>query len=57
MIINPQNDNEECFIWAVIAAENMGRKDHQCMSNLRKFIDNYDCSGLEFPVSVRHWCV
>ena len=23
------------------------------MSNLRKFVDNYDWSGLEFPVSIK----
>ena len=28
-------------------------KDPQCVSNLRKFIDNYDWSGLEFPVSIK----
>ena len=52
-IINPQNDDEECFKWAVIAAENVGMKDPQRVSNLRKFIDNYDWSGSEFPVSVK----
>ena len=52
-IINPHNDVEECFKWAVIAAENVGMKDPQCVSNLRKFIDNYDWSRLEFPVSLK----
>ena len=28
-IINPHNNNEECFKWAVIAAENAGMKDPQ----------------------------
>ena len=28
-------------------------KDPQCVSNLRKFMDNYDWSGLEFPVSMK----
>ena len=52
-IVNPHNDNEECFKWPVIAAENTGMKDPQCVSNLRKFTDNYDWSGLEFPVSIK----
>ena len=52
-IINPHNNNEECFKWAVIAAENVGMKDPQRVSNLRKFTDNYDWSGLEFPVSTK----
>ena len=28
-------------------------KDPQRLSNLRKFTDNYDWSGLEFPVSIK----
>ena len=53
-IVNPHNDNEECFKWSVIAAENVGMKDPQRVSNLRKFTDNYDWSGLEFPVSIKN---
>ena len=52
-IVNPHNDDEECFKWSVIAAENVGMKDLQRVSNLRKFKDNYDWSGLEFPVSIK----
>ena len=51
-IVNPHNDNEECFKWSVIAVEKVGMKDPQRVSNLRKFMDNYDSSGLEFPVSI-----
>ena len=41
--------------WSVIAAlELTDIKSHpECMSNLRKFADNYDWSGLEFPVSTK----
>ena len=52
-IVNPHNDNEECFKWSVIAAERVGMKDPQRVSNLRKFMDNYHWSGLEFPVSIK----
>ena len=52
-IVNPHNDDEECFKWSVIAVENAGMKDPQKVSNLRKFMDNYDWSGLEFPVSIK----
>ena len=52
-IINPHNDDEECFKWSVFTAENVGMKDPQRVSNLRKFTDNYDWSGLEFPVSIK----
>ena len=54
-IINPQNDDEECLKWAVIAAENFNEisKNPQRISNLRKFADNYDWSGLKFPVAIK----
>ena len=52
-IVNPHNDDEECFKWSVIAVENVGMKNPQRVSNLRKFTDNYDWSGLEFPVSIK----
>ena len=52
-IVNPHNDNEECFKWSVITVEKVGMKDPQRISNLRKFMDNYDWSGLEFPVSIK----
>ena len=53
-IINPHNDDQECFKWAVIAVENVGIKNPQRVSNLRKFTDNYDWSGLKFPVSIEN---
>ena len=52
-IVNRHNDDKECFQWLVIAAENTGMKDPQLVSNLRKFMDNYDWSGLEFTVSIK----
>ena len=52
-IVNPHDDDEECFKWSVTAVENAGMKDPQCVSNLRKFMGSYDWSGLEFPVSIK----
>ena len=52
-IINPHNDDEECFKWSVITAEKVGMKNPQRVSNLRRFADNYDWSGLKFPVSTK----
>ena len=52
-IVNPHNDDKECFKWSVIAVEKLGMKDPQRVSDLRKFHDNYDWSGLEFPVSIK----
>ena len=39
----------------MIAAEKVGMKDPQRVSNLRKFADNYYWSGLEFPVSIKEF--
>ena len=54
-VINPQNRDEECFKWAIIAVNKwMDIDSHpERVSNLREFADNYDWSGLEFPVSVK----
>ena len=54
-IINPQNDDEECFKWAVVMALKWTdiKSNPERVSNLRKFTDNYDCSGLKFPVSTK----
>ena len=54
-VINPKNEsNEECFKWAVtVALHYVDIKSHpECISNLRKHVDNYDWSGLEFPLSI-----
>ena len=51
-IINPRNEDQECFKWAVIAAfrsEEIG-KNHQRVSNLKKFEKDFDWSGIKFPV-------
>ena len=41
-VINPQNGDEECFKWAIIASENLGIKNLQRVSDLRKHSNNYD---------------
>ena len=51
-IINPQNDDEERFEWGVIAESEVG-KGPQRVSNLKKFENNYDWSGLKFPVAIK----
>ena len=54
-VINPQNDDLECFKWAIFAADrwaDIGSHPER-ISNLRKFVNNYDWSGLEFPVSLK----
>ena len=54
-IINPQNGDEECFKWAIITADKWTDIDShpERVSNLMEFADNYNWSGLEFPVSLK----
>ena len=53
-MINPQNKDEECFKWAVIAALHHEeiKKDHQRISTLRPYENQYNWEGLEFPASI-----
>ena len=54
-IINPNNGDNECFKWAVIAAlefPNIKSRPER-ISNLIKFSNNYDWSGSEFPGSTK----
>ena len=55
-IINPKNQiNEECFKWSVITGLHYEENRYHAkrISNLLRFEDNYDCDGLEFPLSIK----
>ena len=55
-VINLKNESdEECFKWSVIAALHYVdiRFHPERISNLTRFEDNYDWSGLEFPLSIK----
>ena len=54
-IINPQNKDDECFKWAVIAVLEWSniKFNPECISNLMKFAGNYDWSGLKFPLAIK----
>ena len=55
VVINPKNENdEECFRWSVIAALDHKeiKSNPECMSNLKRFTNNYDWSGLEYPIAI-----
>ena len=54
-IINPKNEDRECFKWAVIMAlefQHIGSHPER-ISKLIKFSNNFDLSGLGFPVSFK----
>ena len=54
-MINPQNRDEECFKWAVIAALHQEeiKKDHQRTSRLWRYENQYNWKRVEFPVSIK----
>ena len=54
-IINPKNESDkECFKNVIAALHYVDIKSHpERISNLRRFEDNYDWSGLEFNLSVK----
>ena len=54
-VINPQKKDEECFNWAVIAALHHDeiKKDHQRISKLKPYENQYNWEGLEFPVPIK----
>ena len=54
-MINPQNKDEECFKWAVIAALHHEEIKHnpERISLLKSYENQYDWKGLEFPVSIK----
>ena len=54
-IINPKNQDKECFKWAVIAAlEFQNIESHyERISNVIKFSNKYNWFGIGFPVSLK----
>ena len=54
-IINPKNEAQECFKWAVIAASRWEEINNnpERISKLKRFEKDFDWSGIEFPVSVK----
>ncbi|XP_057310676.1 uncharacterized protein LOC130648652 [Hydractinia symbiolongicarpus] len=55
VIINPDNNDQECFKWSIIAAihhEEIGT-NHQRISKLRPYQERYNWDGIEFPTSIK----
>ena len=54
-IINPKNEDQECFKWAVIAASRWEEINNnpERISKLKRFEKDFDWSGIGLPVSVK----
>ena len=54
-ILNPKYLDENCFKWSVIAALKWEEidKNHQRVSKLRRYENEFDWSGISYPVSTK----
>ena len=54
-IINPKNEDQEYFKWAVIAASRWEviNNNPERISKLKRFEKDFDWSGIEFPVFIK----
>ena len=55
--INPKNNDDKCFQYAVTLALNIDRikKDPQRISKIKPFIDQYNWKDIEFPSTGKGW--
>ena len=52
-IINPKNEDDECFKWAVTRASNPVEKNSECIDKkLRETSKDQNWDGLKFPVNL-----
>ena len=55
--INPKNNDNKCFQYAVTLALNLDRikKDPRRISKIKPFIDHYNWKDIEFPSTTKNW--
>ena len=55
--INPKNKDPKCFQYAVTLALNLDRikRDHQRISKIKSFIDQYNGKYIELPANSKYW--
>ncbi|KAJ8914368.1 hypothetical protein NQ315_011356 [Exocentrus adspersus] len=51
-IVNVQNDDNECFRWAILSSLHPVRKNPNRVSNYRKYYDELNFDNITFPVSL-----
>ncbi|XP_022172829.1 uncharacterized protein LOC111035494 [Myzus persicae] len=52
-IINPQNSDQQCFKWAILARHVSGNAKNQVAENYTSLEDKYNFSDITFPTPVR----
>ena len=55
--INPKNNDDKCFQYAVTLALNLGiiKKDPQRVSKIKPFIEKYNWEDIDFPSTSKDW--
>ena len=55
--INPQNMDNSCFMYALVAALNYDKIDNhpERVSNLRRYVKDYNWSDIYYPVNLKDW--
>jgi len=49
-VVNPANDNNKCFQWAILAASHPVEKNAERINQYRQYINELNFEGIEFPV-------
>ena len=55
--INPKNNDDKCFQYAVTLAQNLDNIDNhpERISKIKPFIDQYNCKEKDFPARSKDW--
>ena len=55
--INPKNNDDKCFQYAVILALNLDKikKDPQRVSKIKPFMEKYNWEDIDFPSTSKDW--
>ncbi|GET50790.1 hypothetical protein RIR_jg27311.t2 [Rhizophagus irregularis DAOM 181602=DAOM 197198] len=49
-VVNPANDDDKCFQWAILAALHPVEKNAERISKYKEYINELNFEGIEFPV-------
>ena len=55
--VNPKNKDNKCFQNSILAALNHQNFENnpERVSNIRRFVDQYNWEGIDFPAGIRDW--
>ncbi|UZO26640.1 uncharacterized protein OCT59_018854 [Rhizophagus irregularis] len=49
-VVNPANDDDKCFQWAILAALHPVEKNAERISKYKEYVNELNFEGIEFPV-------